>query len=291
MVGSDTEREAVTVWTRQEIAERILQGENLVIYRGQLLRIPHSWLQAHPGGALSILHFVGRDATDEIEAFHAEPTLERKVKNYIVGKVQLSKEGLWEPLTPPVAAGWVKRTGRDGDWVQEASVRTQAVDQSLLSSEILLVSKDASMDANQVAPTMDTITPPPATISLHQHTEHSKAYRELHQRITDAGLYKTPYLTGYGPEVARYLTGATLSAVAYWYGWYLTSAFFLGLVWHQLTFTVHDLGHMGVTHSWTLDRIIGIFLADFCGGLSVGWWVDNHNIHHREYPVAMKFLD
>lgn len=282
MVGSDSGKGNETVWTRQEIAERILQGENLVVYRGQLLRIPDSWLSAHPGGALAILHFVGRDATDEIDAFHAEPTMERKVKKYIVGKVKLSKGGLWQPLTPPVAAGWVRKAGKDGEWTREATVRTQQDDESLLSSEILLVNKNRASNLQEAAPTLETITPPPATISLDQHTEHSRAYRELHKRITDAGLYKTPYLTGYGPEVARYLIGSIISAVAYAYGWYLTSAFFLGLVWHQLTFTAHDLGHMGVTHDWVLDRLLGTFIADFCGGLSIGWWVDNHNIHHRE---------
>jgi len=51
-------------------------------------------------------------------------------------------------------------------------------------------------------------------------------------------------------------------------------------MWHQLVFTVHDLGHMGVTHDWAWDRAMAIFCADFIGGLSIGWWVDNHNIHH-----------
>lgn len=268
-----------TVWTRQEIAERIVQGENLVIYRGQLLKIPHSWLQAHPGGALAILHFVGRDATDEIEAFHAEPTMASKVKNYLVGRVELNKSGSWEPLTPPVANGWMYRS-KEGAWVREANVRTQEHDGSLLSSEILLVGVDAKEKGS--APTLESLQapPPPPSIRLDEQTEHSKSYRELHQRIIDADLYQTPYLTGYGPEVARYLLGAALSAFAFMHGWYMTSAFFLGLVWHQLTFTAHDLGHMGVTHNWVFDRIIGTFIADFCGGLSIGWWVDNHNIHH-----------
>jgi delta8-fatty-acid desaturase len=52
----------------------------------------------------------------------------------------------------------------------------------------------------------------------------------------------------------------------------MTSALFLGLLWHQLVFTVHDLGHMGVTGNWTYDRLIAISLADFIGGLSIGWW-------------------
>jgi len=55
---------------------------------------------------------------------------------------------------------------------------------------------------------------------------------------------------------------------------------FLGLLWHQLTFTAHDLGHNGVTHNWVIDRILGVVIADLIGGLSIGWWVDNHNIHH-----------
>ncbi|KAG8837250.1 hypothetical protein FRB91_008180, partial [Serendipita sp. 411] len=286
--------ENTAVWTRREIAERILQGENLVIYRGQLLKIPHSWLQAHPGGSLAILHFVGRDATDEIDAFHAEETMGSKVKNYLVGKVELSARGLWEPLTPPVALGWVwkshKSGGKEGEWVREAKARTQVEDEQLLSSEILLVgNKDPARGLSEkrtekesLAPTLESLQPPPppTVISLQEQTDHSRAFQELHQQIIDAGLYETPYLSGYGPEIVRYLTGYALSAVAFYYGWYMTSAFFLGLVWHQLTFTAHDLGHMGVTHDWALDRLIGIFVADFCGGLSIGWWVDNHNIHH-----------
>jgi hypothetical protein len=45
-------------------------------------------------------------------------------------------------------------------------------------------------------------------------------------------------------------------------------------MWHQLVFTVHDLGHMGVTHNWTIDRLLAILIADFIGGLSIGWWVE-----------------
>jgi len=283
--------DASTLWTRREIADRILKGENLVIYRGQLLRIPQSWLQAHPGGSLAILHFVGRDATDEIDAFHAEATLEKRVKNYIIGRPELSENGIWEPMTPPVATGWAHRSAPgkrgEGRWVREAGLRTKADDDSLLSSEILLVSTDkATRSSDEPVPTEETLKPPPATLSLEEQTEHSRAFWELHKRITDAGLYDTPYLSGYGPEVARYLVGVTASATAFVYGWYITSAFFMGFVWHQLSFTAHDLGHMGVTHNWVLDRLLGIFIADFCGGLSIGWWVDNHNIHHREWGIC-----
>jgi len=35
-----------------------------------------------------------------------------------------------------------------------------------------------------------------------------------------------------------------------------------------------------VTHNWAIDRILAILIADWVGGLSIGWWVENHNVHH-----------
>jgi delta8-fatty-acid desaturase len=64
------------------------------------------------------------------------------------------------------------------------------------------------------------------------------------------------------------------------WGWYGTSGLFLGCLWHQLVFTVHDAGHMGITHNFTVDTVIGIIIANFIGGLSVCWWKHNHNVHH-----------
>jgi len=58
------------------------------------------------------------------------------------------------------------------------------------------------------------------------------------------------------------------------------SAVFLGFFKHQLTFLAHDAGHAGVIGNYFWDRVLGIMIADFLGGLSVGWWCDNHNIHH-----------
>ncbi len=62
--------------------------------------------------------------------------------------------------------------------------------------------------------------------------------------------------------------------------WYALSAACLGTFWHQLVFTAHDAGHMGITHDFQTDTMIGILIADFLGGLSIGWWKRNHNVHH-----------
>jgi sphingolipid 8-(E)-desaturase len=262
------------IWTREEVAKRILTGETLVIFNSQLLRIPSSWLDAHPGGSLAILHFVGRDATDEILAYHAEDTLKR-LKPYAIGRVETGPEG-WEPLVPPVMSGWVRKIGSNGkqEWYNEAgAVRSTENSVTSPSSQILLV-KDSLLHPASPAPTLSALLPPPSDLSLKVQYQHSAAYKALHKRITDAGLYKTPYLTGYGPEFARYVLLGSISAYAYSQNWLITSAVFLGLMWHQLVFTAHDLGHMGVTHNWAMDRILGILITDFLGGVSIGWWVD-----------------
>jgi len=104
-------------------------------------------------------------------------------------------------------------------------------------------------------------------------------YRELESRIEAEGLYQCRY-SSYAIECARYLFffGSFLFLLKS--GWYITSAIPLGCLWHQLAFTVHDAGHMGITHNFQADTIIGMLVADYLGGLSVCWWKYNHNVHH-----------
>ncbi|KAJ6575043.1 delta 8-sphingoloid desaturase protein [Mycena capillaripes] len=254
-----------TTWTREAVAAEILAGAHLVIYHDLLLRIPPKWLDQHPGGALSILHFVGRDATDEIDSYHPDHVLQL-VRRYKVGNVALP----WRPLVPPVMSGWVRTSSNA--WLKEADAVRSAS-----STQILLVPKRP--DAPD-APTREALEPAPSTLSAEDQARHSAAYKVLHKRVRDAGLYDTRYITGYGPEVVRYTLLASLSAYAYWHSWFITSALFLGLFWQQLTFVAHDLGHVSVTHNWAIDRLLGILIADWIGGLSIGWWVNNHNVHH-----------
>ncbi|EMD42130.1 hypothetical protein CERSUDRAFT_147705 [Gelatoporia subvermispora B] len=266
------------LWTREQVAERILGGETLVILRDKVLRIPPSWLAAHPGGSLAILHFVGRDATDEVDAFHSEETL-RRMKGFVVASVDVGEEG-WKPLLPPIANGWVRRLGKDGkpEWYHEADpLHIVEPHSDTSTSQILLVKREAAAPS---APSPSILEPPTTPLCPKVQAQHSAAYKTLHKRIVDAGLYQTRYITGYGPEIARYILLAVVSAIAYSRGWLILSAICLGLFWHQLTFFAHDLGHNGVTHKWHVDRLLGIFIADFLGGLSIGWWVDNHNVHH-----------
>jgi delta8-fatty-acid desaturase len=45
----------------------IAQGRHLVIVDRHVLKVD-GWLKYHPGGDKAILHMVGRDATDEVNA-------------------------------------------------------------------------------------------------------------------------------------------------------------------------------------------------------------------------------
>ena len=104
-------------------------------------------------------------------------------------------------------------------------------------------------------------------------------YRELDQRIEAEGLYQCHYFS-YFIEACRCSFFASLAYLFLRLEWYITSSFFLGCFWHQLVFCAHDAGHIAITHRYHVDSVIGMTIADYLGGLSLGWWKRNHNVHH-----------
>jgi delta8-fatty-acid desaturase len=104
-------------------------------------------------------------------------------------------------------------------------------------------------------------------------------YRALNTRICAEGLYNCNYFA-YAIEGFRYSLLFTLFIVCLRCSWFGLAGFFLGCFWHQLVFTAHDAGHMGITHNFHIDTFIGILIADYLGGLSLGWWKSSHNVHH-----------
>lgn len=117
--------------------------------------------------------------------------------------------------------------------------------------------------------------------SLDADTQRDIAlkFQALHQRVKDEGFYECRFIE-YGKEMTRYATLFALFIFTLNKGWYFVSACFLGLFWHQIMFTAHDAGHRGITRNITADTLIGIFIADLCCGLSIGWWKSSHNVHH-----------
>lgn len=61
-------RAADRILSRRQVEGLIAEGKTIIILDNDVLRVD-AWLKFHPGGDKAILHMVGRDATDEINAY------------------------------------------------------------------------------------------------------------------------------------------------------------------------------------------------------------------------------
>jgi delta8-fatty-acid desaturase len=53
--------------SRRQIEGLIADGRSIIIVDQRVLKVD-AWMRYHPGGDKSIMHMVGRDATDEVNA-------------------------------------------------------------------------------------------------------------------------------------------------------------------------------------------------------------------------------
>ena len=186
---NSTERKPIV--DRSTIASRICTGELLFIFHTLVINAS-SWAKHHPGGVLAILHFVGRDATDEVEAYHSKEAINR-IRKYAIGRVELDDELGWPALTPPIALGLVRHpNGVKGDWKREGAVR--------LGSSKLDEGKDGVVHL-----TPKELEPEASELDLKMERRRSKAYHQLKTKLVDAGMFEWPGpLIGYGKDIARY---------------------------------------------------------------------------------------
>lgn len=209
--------------------------------------------------------------------------LEEEEKEEELDKFQDSNEGLSEPEslgTPARSASPASIFDDDKNFLRDPSVLRRRQGSTVVSSSSSMTSVSMSDEIG-----FDELTRKGVEADLEKYpaldpetqAKIVREYRKLGERIRAAGLFDCNYFR-YMKEVARYLTFLSMSILCLRFGWYKTSAFLLGLFWHQITFTAHDAGHMGITHNFHLDTCIGIFIADFCGGLSLGWWKRSHNV-------------
>ncbi|GHJ87358.1 hypothetical protein NliqN6_3760 [Naganishia liquefaciens] len=261
--------------SRTTLKQRIVAGEYLVIYQDQVLNLTR-WADTHPGGKLAILHFVGRDATDEMNAYHSARDIKR-FAGFVCGQIESRPH---RPLTPPIALGLVRDHNSLTGWRREGSVELANKFEQQPDAD----KQDLPSQSARLLPEMLELGPE-HDLDLSLEASHSRAYRDLKSRIESAGLFTAPgTFMGYGADIARYCLLGGLAAWLYFasssmLGWF-ASAVALGAFWHQLTFVAHDAGHTGITGDNVTDRILGTVVADWVGGLSLSWWKDNHNIHH-----------
>ncbi|KAF2739510.1 fatty acid desaturase [Polyplosphaeria fusca] len=302
------------ILSRRDIEALIANGRLIVIVDNNVLKVD-AWLPYHPGGDKAIRHMVGRDATDEVHQFHSAQTLELTTR-YQIGRI----EGPWVNFLPPIQGGKFRTkeeqdaSGEDHD--TEASASSEGdltgTDESAGPSptfdpadrlnpvrrrnnpipRVPPTSSIPPVNLEQTAPiaklsVMDARTQEEIDLdkskypALDSQTQANivQKYRELEIRVRSEGLYQCRY-SSYAIECVRYAFFFGMFLFLLRSGWYLSSAVFLGCLWHQLAFTVHDAGHMGITHDFQTDTFIGMLVASYMGGLSVCWWKYNHNVHH-----------
>ncbi|KAI9779673.1 MAG: hypothetical protein M1816_003436 [Peltula sp. TS41687] len=298
-----------TVLSRRQIESLIAQKHTIIIVDDKVLKVD-PWLKYHPGGDLAIMHMVGRDATDEVNALHSVEALGR-MKCYQVGRI----EKPWTNFLPPIQGGKFRDdeqeeeglVGSDSDSSVESSEAPSPIFDPIdklpsslqpggilygsdtpRTSSISSISSDEEDTKERSTPSfMDIRTQEEINLDLSQYPPLDpltqahivQKYRDLNKQIRAEGLYDCRYRS-YILELFRYGLLFGLCIFFLRRGWYGTSGMFLGMFWHQLVFTAHDAGHMGITHDFTIDTIIGIVVADFLGGLSLGWWKRSHNVHH-----------
>ncbi|CCH41965.1 sphingolipid delta8-desaturase [Wickerhamomyces ciferrii] len=334
------------VLSRGEIEHRIALGDAIVIFENSVLRM-NKWLKFHPGGDKAVFHLVGRDATDEMIAYHCDET-QATFKRWKIGEINYK----WINFVPPIQGGKFRTLEeQELDEIKEEQLSRSPASPASNSSSSEDLKLSSSTDPSDVEDSIDTkaesssnyakqqqqkqqqpklnttagqcseVTKPkipqglipslstkeayerkvvkdPSDVidnydngqveqdlkslpSLDYETqEHlSKEYNKLHDIIIENGWYQCPYWE-YAKEATRIATLFSISFTLLYFKWYFLSAIFLGLAWQQLVFIAHDAGHISITHQYETDNIIGMIVASFIGGLSLGWWKRNHNVHH-----------
>ncbi|KAK5169030.1 uncharacterized protein LTR77_006339 [Saxophila tyrrhenica] len=316
---TQTSRYREAALSREHIEALIADGRKVVIVHNRVFKTD-AWLPFHPGGDKAILHMVGRDATSEVRAFHSLETQQSMQKYQIgrivepwvdfVPPIQGGTFRRKDEIETATKNPTVEEMGREDSSEEERSAepspifdasehrtssfrrRRGSAGAASGSSATSLDSldlhepalpkgdKDGSWDADRQAQ-KDIDHDLEIFPSLDPSTQSNiiTKYRALDARVHAAGLYNCNY-AAYAIECVRYVSLALLCNYTLRHEYYILSALCLGALWHQLVFTVHDAGHMGITHGFHADTIIGILIANFAGGLSVCWWKRNHNVHH-----------
>ncbi|KAL3449935.1 fatty acid desaturase-domain-containing protein [Aspergillus insuetus] len=282
--------------SRREIEALIADGAMIFII-DQFVIKANAWAPYHPGGDMAILHMIGRDATDEVTALHSAETKQLMLNRYRIGRI----EGRWTNFIPPIQGGKFRSLAdAEPEYDSYSSDESRGAspvfdsDRSTLRhrcgqgpSSSASVTSVSSTEEDDGMAHLDTVTHEKITLDLEKYpavdypTQDAiiAKYRQLNERIIVEGLYKCNY-RAYGIEAVRILTLFACMLLALHWGWYAVGGAFMGAVWQQLVFVGHDAAHMGITHDFHIDTCIGIFIGDFLGGLSIGWWKRNHNVHH-----------
>ncbi|KAE9579117.1 hypothetical protein CGMCC3_g4644 [Colletotrichum fructicola] len=142
------------VLSRRDVEALIAQGRKVFILDNFVIKAD-AWIPYHPGGDKSILHMVGRDATDEATVLHSIEAVQR-MSRYRIGSIQ----GRWENFIPPIQGGTFRaRSDGDRDACQDAdtalppaSLHRSSVPESDTSDDSGPARRESRTAANTLSP-------------------------------------------------------------------------------------------------------------------------------------------
>lgn len=322
------------VLSRKDIANLIRKGNAIVIYEDIVLNLT-SWLPFHPGGDKAVYHMVGRDATDEMNAYHGPETV-KTFGRWKIGRIDYE----WENMTPPIqgaayddnrekrnfsleekidlapsddSEGEISLASTSSDTLseQEGTGKPEAKNYKsryeapgfpkgkvtpIVSPNIHVLNQE---NVNEVYPIFKEggIVDPKILVQNYDNALSHRdlesvplldyktqaalraKYYELHNTIIKNGFYQCDYWA-YVRELIKIGSLFLYSFSFLKLNHIFLSALFMGIAWQQMTFIAHDAGHVSITHDYQIDNVFGMLIADWFGGLSLGWWKRNHNVHH-----------
>ncbi|ODV64418.1 sphingolipid delta8-desaturase [Ascoidea rubescens DSM 1968] len=290
------------ILSKSEIEHRIATGDAIVIYQDNVLKL-NKWIDKHPGGDKAVYHLIGRDATDEMISYHCDGTQSTFLR-WSIGKIDHKYK--WENFLPPIQGG-IYRTYEEQNQQNDSETSTltaSCTDSStapigtssvkiipkapqceiLTKEKFYYFEKRVIRDPEDVIDNYDNdlaIQDLNSIPSLDYKTQEflSKKYNQLHENVIAQGFYQCNYWC-YFKEFCRISSLMMFSASLFKTNHLFFSAVLLGAAWQQMTFIAHDAGHISITHNYQIDNLIGMTVADWFGGLSLGWWKRNHNVHH-----------
>jgi len=237
---TSTTKQRLTKMTRNEVSEQADPNTLCLLIIGNHIYDCTSWQKKHPGGHLTVRALSGKDATDSFTATHPSWVRERLLNKF-----------LYAELDP------------------EEIASTDSANANFLS----INAEDKIVGGKEQAKHSSGVRYDEATI----------AFRLLTKKMENAGLFETD-LTFYYKKMVIYiglfvliLAGVFLSDRS---SIHALAGIMLGIFWQQMAFIGHDLGHNAVTHNRIRDSYWGVFVGNFCTGISIGWWKRSHNVHH-----------
>ena len=114
------------IFTRSQIIDLIADGKVIVIYKNNVLNLT-SWIKKHPGGDKAAYHMVGKDATDEMHAYHCDETVDTFTR-FKIGEIEGPR---WENLLPPIQGGIYAKGGHYGSLNNKNTSNKKTLDSKL----------------------------------------------------------------------------------------------------------------------------------------------------------------